>query len=328
MKYIYLIDTKLLCYYLFQRGSSIAGVFDKIAEVLYDFPKGDVYLGWDIGKSSYRLNIMPTYKGHRAKAAENLTPDEQNALVQFNKDYIGLSKLADLLPVTNLKVDGVECDDMCSIIAKQYENNPDYTVYLLTADMDWLHSVVGTSNVKIIDMYSLPDVISHEEVVQTYGLDTRRKFSVLKAIQGDKSDNIKFCNFLGPVKAREVFDEIFLVNSNPSNEKIISVINEYLQRKEEYRVKKKLKTSITLHQDHIDAGRTTIAEAFLANLSVADPFQDTSYMTVEQRLAFELCLNRVLPKSTDYNDIIEASIGSLGFVPQFGAKASKVFKIK
>lgn len=326
-KHIYLIDTKLLSYYLFQRGSSIGGLFDKIAQILFDFPKGEVYLGWDIGKSSYRLSVSPTYKGHRAKTNSQLTDEEQQNLAKFNENYIKLSKLAELLSINNLKVEGVECDDMCSIIAKMYENNPEYQVYLITADMDWLHSVVGTSNVAIIDVYNLPDIIDHNKVIELYGVDTRRKFTVLKSIMGDKSDNIKFCNNLGPVKAREVFDKVYSKYTDPTDEQIIQVINEYLTTKEEHRVKRNLKTSISVHQDHIDAGRTTAAEAFLANMSIADPFTDTKYLSDTQVEALKQCLGRQKPDSVSYDKILKFCMDNLDFVVQFGFRASKVFRI-
>ena len=154
-----------------------------------------------------------------------LSEDDQEAHKQFNSDYLKLAGISDLLPVFNLKVQGVECDDMCSILAKRYENNEMYQVYLLTADMDWIHSVVGTNNVSIIDVYNGGTIIDHDYVVQTYNLDTRKKFTVLKSILGDKSDNIKFCNNIGPVKAKEIFNLIYTKYNDPSNDEMLEVIN-------------------------------------------------------------------------------------------------------
>lgn len=327
-EHIYFIDTKLLCYYLFQRGSSLLGLYDKIAELLYNYPKGTLYLGWDIGKSSYRLNISPTYKGHRETEKEKLSEEEQNAHKQFNIDYIKLSELSDLLPVYNLKVQGVECDDMCSILAKSYQNNSKYEVYLLTADMDWVHSVVGTNNISIIDVYNGGAVIDHQYVISTYNLDTRRKFTVLKSILGDKSDNIKFCKNIGPVKAREIFDSIYTKYQNPTDDEIVKVINEYLDKKEVERIKKKRTMTIHTHQDHLIAGRLNPADAFRANMLIADPFQDTENLTEEQQEKFKECLARVLPEYVDYSNIMTKSIDSIGSAIQFGYKASKIFRIK
>lgn len=326
-EHIYLVDTKLICYYLFQRGSSLTGMYDKIAQLLFPFPKGKIYLGWDIGKSVYRLGVSPTYKGHRAVQKEKLSELEQSAHTQFNVDYITLSELSDNLPVYNLKIPGVECDDMCSIVSKMYENNPNYKVYLLTADMDWIHSVVGTNNVEIIDVYNGGTTIDHKYVVDTYGLDTRRKFTVLKSILGDKSDNIKFCNNIGPIKAREIFDKVYSTYSDPTDDQIIQVIELYLQQKEEDRIQRKLKLSISVHQDHIDAGRTTAREAFLANMSIADPFQSTDQLTLEQRIKLEECLNRTPPSSVKYEDLMLKFFDELGYTAQFGHKASKIFKV-
>ena len=327
-EHVYFVDTKLICYYLFQRGSSITGMYDKIAQLLYDFPKGRIYLGWDMGKSNFRLTISPTYKGHRATAKAKLSDEEQNAHTQFNIDYLKLAELSDMLPVYNLKVQGVECDDLCSILTKELENNDNYQVYLVTADMDWIHSVVGTSNVSIIDVYNGGSLIDHKYVVETYDLDTRRKFTVLKSILGDKADNIKFCSNLGPVKAREIFNLIYTRYPDPTDEQILLVIESYLQRKEEDRVQRKLKSSMSVHPDHIAAGRNTAREAFLANLSIADPFQSVDNLKREEQLELAKCLSRELPKEVSFSDLIQAFFDKLGYVAQFGHKASKVFKIK
>lgn len=326
-KHIYLVDTKLICYYLFQRGSSITGLYDKIAQLLYTLPKGDIYLGWDIGKSSYRLSISPTYKGHRTSLKEKLSDEDKEALQKFNEDYLKLAELSDLLPVYNLKVDGVECDDMCSIIAKQFENKDDYQVYLLTADMDWIHSVIETNNVAIIDMYNGGAIIDREAAKETYNLDTRRKFTVLKSILGDKSDNIKFCHNLGPIKARELFDLIYKDTPDPSDDEIIVKIEKYLDKKEADRLAKNRKLSITVHTHHVDMGRLSAREAFLANMAIADPFTDTSNLTDAQIKSFNDCLNRKLPDNVLFSDILHNSIDRLGYALQFGHKASKVFKV-
>lgn len=326
-EHIYFVDTKLLCYYLFQRGSSLTGLYDKIAQLLFSMPKGKIYLGWDIGKSSYRLKVSPTYKGHREADKAKLSEDDQEAHKQFNSDYLKLAGISDLLPVFNLKVQGVECDDMCSILAKRYENNEMYQVYLLTADMDWIHSVVGTNNVSIIDVYNGGTIIDHDYVVQTYNLDTRKKFTVLKSILGDKSDNIKFCNNIGPVKAKEIFNLIYTKYNDPSNDEMLEVINEYLAKKEQDRVSKNRTMTISIHNDHVSAGRLNANDAFLANMSIADPFQDTSYLTDAQLKTFNKCLSRVLPESVQYADIMNRSIVELGFAIPFGYKASKVFKV-
>ena len=326
-KHIYLVDTKLLGYYLFQRGSQVTGIFDKIAQLLFDKPKGDIYLGWDIGKSSYRLDVSPTYKGHRDVLKSKLQQSDLDALAEFNKAYINLSKFADKLPVYNLRVQGVECDDMCSIIAKQFENHPDYKVWLVTADMDWIHSVVGTNNVCIIDVYNSGSIIDHDEVVKKYGLSTRREFTILKSIMGDKSDNIKFCKNLGPIKARDLFDTIHSKYKNPSDSQIASVIEDYLHKKEQRRLQKGLLQSIEVHDDHKSCGRTTATEAFLANLSIADPFTDKSRLTPEQLEEFNKCLVRVLPDKYDYTSDLLNVLDELGSAIQFGFKAQKIFKV-
>lgn len=327
MKHIYIVDTKLLAYYLFQRKSSVTNIFIKIASILQGRPKGAVFLCWDIGKSAYRLGVFSKYKGHRADALANKTELELQELEEFNKDYINLSEFAEHLNVYNMKVQGVEADDLASIITEQFKDSPDHTVNLITGDFDWYHMVVGANNVKLIEVNSLEE---HDRayVIDKYKLNSRREFSILKSIMGDKSDNIKFCKNIGPVKAKEIFDKVKLTYKDATDDEIIQVIEEYINKKEAKNIKKNLPPSITIHDYHVEDGRTTIRDAFLANMSIADPFTDTSLFTDIQKDLFKQCVDVKLPKVLTYEEFLEKSLDIVGKIVPLSELAEKIFGVK
>lgn len=317
-KHIYIIDSKLICYYLWQRGQSITNLFNKIADLLIQHPKGEVYITFDVGKSSYRLGISPTYKAHRTKVKQNKTPEEQAADLKFQKDYISLIEVAKTLPVTVLAVQGVEADDLVGILTYKFQQDPNNEVYLVTSDMDYVNSVVGFNNTHIIDVFNFGALISHNDVVDKYNLHTRRQFNVWKSIHGDKSDNIKFIKGVAEVKAKEIFDTVYREFQDPTDSDIVEVIEHYLEDK----------PRLVIHPDHIAVGRETVEQAFNANMLLVDTFINTSLMTREQRDMFLLCMTDPKPLYGSHTLLFDKGIELLGCPIVLNDNATKVFKVK
>lgn len=319
-QYKYFIDSKLLAYYLVQRKGSILEIYNKIAQLLWDLPKGEIYVAFDVGKSSYRTSIYSQYKGHRAKAKEKKSPQELLDNKKFEEDYIKLIDFTKELNVHVLAVQGVEADDLISIKVQELKDDPNNVIYLVTGDMDYVNSVVGTDNVCIINALQNGDIIGHDEVLKKYGEDmySRDRFNIHKSIFGDRSDNIKFLRNFGAVKAQEVFNAIFEKTLEPSTEDILEEINKVIQRY----------SNIKVHENHEADGRLTIEEAFNANMLLADTFRDTSLMDKGQLVQYLLCQERVPPKEAQKVDLILKSYELFGENIDFSYKAEKVFNIK
>ena len=317
--YVYCVDTKLIAYYLVQRGSSISDVFNKIANVLWDYPKGKVFLGFDVGKSTYRKNIYSEYKGHRAKLKSKQSEEEKFKAKEFEANYLSLVEVANRLPVSVLAVNGVEADDLISIVCERYREDKDTMVYLVTGDMDYVNSVVGNPNVAIINVFE-NIVIDNEYVKIKYGdlLSSRRRFNIHKSLFGDKSDNIKFLRGFGEVKAKQLFELLFTKYENPTDEQIIKETEEFV---------KDFK-SVKIHEYHIEDGRTTIKDVFEANMKLADTFTDYSKLTDTQLEDFLKCVRREPPSTVMEDELLQYCISELGLPIVFSEKAKKVFKVQ
>lgn len=314
-KHIYIVDTKLCAYYLIQRHRSITDIFNLLAQLLFKLKtRGEVYLCFDIGSSDFRLGEQSYYKGHRKAARAKKTVEEQLAHDMFNEDYVKLVKIFSLINVHILAVDGVEADDLASITAERFKDDK---VTLITGDYDWLHMVVATDTTR---MYNFPydEFIYHNDIYARYGVTNRREFSILKSISGDKSDNIKFVRNLGPVKSKTLFDNIMGKYGEPTNDEIIEMIEKVVDNND----------NMSLYKHHIDDKRTTLRDAFLSNMKIADPFIVTDDLTDVQIEEYDKCLARVIPTSTKASDFAELSIELFGYPIDLYPKTKKVFTIK
>jgi 5'-3' exonuclease len=313
------VDTKLISYWLIQRGSSITELYNKIADQLWSFPKGQVYLAFDDGASDYRKAIYSEYKGHRAKLREKKSDEEILQHKKFESDYIKMIELSKSLPVKVLHSKGVEADDLISITVERLKNNPENKVYLLTGDMDYINSVVGTDNVFIINVNG-GNLVCKDYVTTVYGdlLNSRERFNVHKSIFGDKSDNIKFMRGLGEVKAKELFEMIYNKYDEPTVDEIVAEVLEYVKDKK----------SLKIHEYHIQDGRTTVKEVLEANLCLADTFRDTSKMTEQQVKQFEDTLALPQVEYGSREDIFSKSLDLLEQPVVFNYKAERVFNVR
>lgn len=319
INYHFFVDTKLICYYLVQRKGNILDMYNKIADLVINHPKGKVYLAFDVGKSSYRSAIYSQYKGHRAKAKEKRSQEEIDMFKQFEIDYINLIEFSKGLNVKVLAANGVEADDLISIEVEKLRHNKNNKIYLITGDMDYINSVVGNDNVSIINALKSGEEIDSTSVQIMYGdvLNSRDRFNVHKSIFGDKSDNIKFLRNFGAEKAKEVFSNIYSKYTTPSVQDILQEVQNVIVRY----------TNIKIHENHIEDGRNNIQEVIEANLLLADTFRDTSNMTEEQIKEYQICLDRIPPKGTSSVYLMSKGIELFERPIIFSSNADRVFNI-
>ena len=312
-EYIYVFDSKLYAYNEVQRGSPISNIFNTVARDLMKLKKkGKIYVTFDIGKSSYRLAEQSYYKGDRRKAMAKKTEAEILEHAQFNEDYEKLVELFKLLNTTVIAVDGVEADDLVSLVALKH---PTAKVTIMTADRDHLHSVVGQTNVR---MYSGREqkYLTHNYVVKEYGCHTRRQFSVLKAIAGDDGDTLKAFRNMGPVKSKKVFTDIYEKYEDPTDGQIIEAIEEYLENNKR----------IKIHEYHIEEGRDTVEKVFKSNMRVGATFEDLSKMTEKQVEEYENCFHTEPNES--HQAFLDKCIELFGYPIVLNETAKRVYNVK
>ncbi len=138
-----------------------------------------VLVAFDAGKTTFRTEMYADYKGGRAK-----TPDE------FREQFPYIRQQLELLGIKHYELDQYEADDIIGTIDKLAENEDEYDVTIVSGDKDLIQLTDSNTIVEI----SKKGVAEFEEFTPAYLMDkmgiTPAQFIDLKALMGDKSDNI------------------------------------------------------------------------------------------------------------------------------------------
>jgi 5'-3' exonuclease len=306
----YVIDTKLLVYNLKHSGSDILNVFNSIGKVLGNFPKGKVILCADLGESRYRKELYPQYKGHRKALRKDAEEHEA-----FNQKYRKIIELFKKLPVTTLAVPFVEADDLASLYCEKYKNKPDHKIHLITGDMDWYHMVLDTVNIDFTNPKTL-ETVTRVEIEKAYNVTSRHEFTILKALQGDRSDNLKFIKQFGEVRIRQIWDKILML-LDQSSDNVCEIIEEFIEGKK----------IMQLHQFHTECGNDTVKKAYECNMAIGDPFTDTDKLSAQELIVFNNCLKHT-PEPITLSDFNTYMLDNFHTLIQPSHIATKIFQLQ
>ena len=137
-----------------------------------------VLVAWDAGKTTFRTEMYADYKGGRSK-----TPGE------FIEQMPYFNVLLDAWGIPHYRLNQYEADDIIGTLAKQGEA-AGYEVVVLSGDKDLIqltdeHTVVEISKKGVAEF----EAFTPEYLMEKMGI-TPAQFIDLKALMGDKSDNI------------------------------------------------------------------------------------------------------------------------------------------
>lgn len=170
---------------------SFARMINHILQEEFD----NILVAFDAGKHTFRHDIMTDYKAGRAHM-----PEEMRMQIAHIKN------LLDLLGVKRYEVDLYEADDIIGTMAKRAEDDG-YHVDVYSSDKDLLQLITNNTTVHLTKkgLTDLEDYTpSHFEEV--YGIKVPQ-FIDLKALMGDKSDNISGVPGIGIKKAVKYLTE-------------------------------------------------------------------------------------------------------------------------
>lgn len=171
-------------------ASSFLNTINSLANS-YD-AKDTIILG-DKGKSIFRTEIYPEYKGNRDERFSQRTEEEVAADKLF---FEYLAEAFDLASSTypTFKIRGVEADDMAGFIIQLIGGEYDH-VWLISTDGDWDTLLSPT-----VSRFSFTTRREYHErdMYENHQCDTVEQFASLKALMGDMGDNIRGVEGLGP----------------------------------------------------------------------------------------------------------------------------------
>lgn len=166
-----------------------------INHLLQSAPYDNVLVAFDAGKHTFRHNIQADYKAGRAHM-----PDEMRMQIAYLKDFLTRSNIA------QFEIAEYEADDIVGTMAKLAEDEG-YIVDVYSSDRDLLQLISNktTVHMTIKGMSELEDYTpSHFEEV--YNIKPEQ-FIDLKALMGDKSDNISGVPGIGPKKGEKLLQQ-------------------------------------------------------------------------------------------------------------------------
>lgn len=181
----------------------------------YNAPR--IIITADSGKSTFRKQIYPEYKGNRdAKVALNTVVDDAIFSCFFSMYQ---DALATELPEcgTVIKFDGVEADDIAAYIINHTNVRDRYDdVWLVTSDRDWdllLRDNVHRFNwatqkswKNVTKTAPRPREVTLENWSEHYIYEPEYHLFA-KCLEGDSGDNVPGVDGIGPVRAKGLMDK-------------------------------------------------------------------------------------------------------------------------
>ena len=160
-----------------------------------------VIVATDWGKSSYRKEIYPEYKGDREAKVANQTEEEQREFEEFIEEFNRALELVSRYHKV-FKFKGVEADDIAAYLSHFVFKDFDAHIWLISSDKDW--------DMLITDKISRFSHITRKEYTldnwnEHYEFPLEHLLSI-KVLQGGK-DNVKGIEQVGEKRAYQVIQQ-------------------------------------------------------------------------------------------------------------------------
>lgn len=159
----------------------------------------------DFGKSTYRKELLPSYKGDReAKRAEQ-SEEESQKWQEFFEGYQRAIELLEKAGHCSVKLRGVEADDLATFFTLELKNHGHFdTIWLVSTDADW--DQLLDENVKRW-AYTTQKEFTLDNFYEEHGCDTPEQLTQIKAIQGDRGDSVPGVDGIGIKRAYNLVRE-------------------------------------------------------------------------------------------------------------------------
>jgi len=183
----------------------VIGFLSSLRHVMEATKPHRVLIAWDEGGSTKRKKIYADYKINRVKKARKILmpfDDLEEQDNSFNHQLNRLKKYLDLLPVNQLTCYGVEADDIIAYVC-QDKAFDEYEKVIYSTDKDFFQLVNDDRHISIYHPMK-KTYITNETVMEQFKV-TPENFPMLRAITGDKSDNIHGIQGVGAKSAVKYF---------------------------------------------------------------------------------------------------------------------------
>lgn len=201
--YINIVDGNSLGYGYFHskkniQNGAVIGFLEGVIKSLLFRPDAPYVVLWD-DRAHWRYELHPAYKSGRS-----FTPEQRQARAEYEAQRPVIQQLLAHLPVIQLTPLNAEADDLAFQLTRQIQQLG-YLSKLFTADTDWLYCVD-----KLVHWINAK---RPAEEVSLYNFGKLTRFikpefvPMIKAIEGDKADDIYGVKGLGEVRATAIIEK-------------------------------------------------------------------------------------------------------------------------
>jgi DNA polymerase-1 len=180
-------------------GSPVGGLkgFIKILQKLCrEINPNRIIICWDgKGGSAKRKSMNKNYKDGRKPIRLNRNIQNLSDNDDLNNKIWQMTRLVEYInqmPVIQLLLDGVEADDLISVVAN-HRSLQNYNKVIVSSDKDFMQ-LCNESTVLYRPVQQ--EVLNRKKIVEEYGIHPNN-FCLARAISGDKSDNLTGVDGIG-----------------------------------------------------------------------------------------------------------------------------------
>ena len=173
-------------------SNAVYGFAIQIVKIIQDLKPTHIAVAFDAGKHTFRNELYSEYKATRKPMPSEL-----------RSQIVPLKKMLALMNIEMCEKPGVEGDDIVGTLAKRFS---DTQTIIVTADRDTLQLIDDTTQVYFTkkgtsELY----IVDRAVLKQDFGV-TPEQIVDLKALQGDKSDNIPGVAGIGEKTAQSLVE--------------------------------------------------------------------------------------------------------------------------
>ncbi|HOK62520.1 MAG TPA: DNA polymerase I [Soehngenia sp.] len=175
--------------------NGVYGFLTMLYKVLDEYKPDYICVAFDRKGKTFRHEEYENYKGTRDK-----TPSE------LSMQFPILKEILENMGIKTIDLDMYEADDIAGTLAKKAEDKG-LNVYLVTSDKDYLQ--LATDKVKIImTKKGITEIEEYDRkrINEEYGIEPKQ-FIEVKALMGDKSDNIPGIDGIGEKTALKLIQQ-------------------------------------------------------------------------------------------------------------------------
>lgn len=311
-KNVIVLDTKLIAYWFYHRKQSMSNIINMLPNIVPIKPD-IIYSAWDMNKSKYRLDLLPTYKGSRKKYKNNKTAEEKAHLGMFEYQYLHNYKpILEALGIVSLNTEAEEADDIISLVAHKFGNNENYNVYIISADED-LGQLLKFDNVFTIPPSPVVEIRDRSHIEKTYECSPE-EFLFYKTICGDDGDSIRSLVGVSKGKTKKIMNDIRETDGTIDRTSVIDYLKRLVIDK----------PKLVIHPEYQDIGITTIEDMVDINLKLV-----TTFVGIDQLEDKEDFIEKfnTKPKRLSKAQVEATIIASLQMPYQISDNAARFFKL-